>query len=305
VVPNFGTLQGGIVEIARGRFVLTRIPGGAVAADTVVTIASDADSVALAIQVPVLTPGETFNLTISLITSTGDTVFRGGPIEVSPSTSGTPVPVEVPFAYVGIGADAAGVQVVSPDTGTFTGESVLLTAVALDSGEVAIPGTPIGWESLDTARVRVTTDAQYRGVAVGGSQRGAARLVATLVTGQTDTVLVRNQPLPTALVAESGSDQSAFADSTLPQPLVARVLAGDGLGVAGLWVRFTVTSGGGTLSADSVLTDSTGWAAASYTLARSFQPSVVTATTARLGSTSATFNATLLFPRAAETAGSH
>jgi len=33
VVPNFGTLQGGIVEIARGRFVLTRIPGGAVGID--------------------------------------------------------------------------------------------------------------------------------------------------------------------------------------------------------------------------------------------------------------------------------
>ncbi|MDH4351081.1 MAG: hypothetical protein OEW56_08040, partial [Gemmatimonadota bacterium] len=299
LTPDFGALQSDIVDIARGRFVLTRIPSGTVAADTVIDIAPDTDSVALGIQVPVLSPGETFNLTIRLISSTGDTVFAGGPIAVSPSTSGTPVPVEVPFVYVGTGANAAAVRILSPDTSSFTGETVLLTAAAFDSSAAAIPNTPIGWTSLDTARVWVAADAQYRGVAVGGSQRGPARLVATLVTGQTDTVLVRNQPLPSALVAESGSNQSGRADSTLPQPLVARVTAGDGLGVTGLWVKFTVTSGGGTVSADSVRTDSAGRAAVQYTVVRSFQPHVITATTARLGTTSATFNASLVFEPAA------
>jgi len=296
VVPNFGALQGGIVEVARGRFLVTRIPDGEIAADTVIIISPDADSVDLSIQVPVYTPGETFDLTISLITATGDTVFRGGPVAVSPTTSGTPVPVVVPFAYVGTGANAAGIVIVSSDTSTFTGDTVVLAATAFDSTENPIPGTPIGWESLDTTVVRVTTDGAYRGIAVGRSQRGVARLVATLVTGQADTVLVSNQPLPATLLAESGGNQSALADSTLPQPLVARVTAGDGLGVAGVWVRFTVTSGGGTVSADSVLTDGTGRAAVSWTLARSFQPQIVTATTARLVSASAAFNAALLFP---------
>jgi len=234
IVPSFGSLQGGIVEVALGRFVLTRIPGGAVALDTVIDIPAGTDSVDLSLTVAVLTPGETFNLTISLISAAGDTVFTGGPIVVSPGTSGTPVPVDVPFTYVGTGADAAGVRIVSPDTSTLTGDIVLLTAEAFGDDLLAIPGTPIGWTSLDTAVVAVTTDAQYRGVAVGGLQRGVARLVATLVTGQTDTGLVSNQPVPTAIVAESGSGQSALADSTLPQPLVALVTAGDGLGVAGL-----------------------------------------------------------------------
>jgi Tol biopolymer transport system component len=296
VVPDFGALQGDIVEVARGRFLVTRIPGGAVAADTIVDIAPGADSVELSIAVPVFSPGETFNLTIRLIDSNGDTVFAGGPIEVTPGTSGTPVPVEVPFTYVGTGADAAGVVIVTPDTSLFTGESLLLTAVAFDAGEVAIPNTPIGWESLDTAVVRITDrDAQYRGTAVGGGQRGVARIVATLVTGQTDTMLVTNQPLPTAIVAESGSGQSGLAGSPLAQPLVARVTAGDGQGVAGLWVRFTVTSGGGTLTADSALTDANGRASVSWTLARSFQPHEVTATTARLGTATAVFDATLVF----------
>jgi type IV secretory pathway protease TraF len=296
VVPSFGALQGDIVDVARGRFLVTRIPGGAVAADTIVDIAPGADSVDLSIAVPVFSPGETFNLTIRLIDSNGDTVFAGGPIEVTPGTSGTPVPVEVPFTYVGTGADAAGVVIVTPDTSLFTGESLLLTAVAFDAGEVAIPNTPIGWESLDTAVVRITDrDAQYRGTAVGGGQRGVARIVATLVTGQTDTMLVTNQPLPTAIVAESGSGQSGLAGSPLAQPLVARVTAGDGQGVAGLWVRFAVTSGGGTLTADSALTDASGRASVSWTLARSFQPHEVTATTARLGTATAVFDATLVF----------
>ena len=70
---------------------------------------------------------------------------------------------------------------------------MVLVAEARDSSAATITGTPIGWTSLDTARVRVSTDAQYRGVAVGGSQRGPARLVATLVTGQTDT---RGEDMP-------------------------------------------------------------------------------------------------------------
>ncbi|HEX9632270.1 MAG TPA: hypothetical protein VGA02_07370, partial [Gemmatimonadales bacterium] len=295
VVPNFGTLQGGIVEVARARFVLTRIPGGAVAKDTVIDIAANQDSVDLGLTVTILTPGETFNLTIALISPAGDTVFQGGPVVVTPGTSDTPVAVDVPFTYVGTGADAAGVRIVSPDPSTLTGDLVLLTAEAFGDDLLAIPGTPIGWTSLDTAVVAVTTDAQYRGVAVGGLQRGVARLVATLVTGQTDTALVSNQPVPTAIVAESGSGQSALADSTLPQPLVALVTAGDGLGVAGLWVRFAVASGGGALSADSVLTDADGRAAVQYTLERTFQTPTVTATTARLGSQTATFTATLVF----------
>ena len=299
IVPSFGTLQGGIVEIARGRFVLTRIPGGEVAKDTIIDIPPDADSVDLSLSVPVFGPGETLNLTISLITDAGDTVFRGGPLEVTPGTSGTPVPIEVPFTYVGTGADAAAVRILTPDTTTLTGDSVLLTAQAEDGGAAAIPNTPIGWESLDTAVVRIVgRDAQYRGRAVGGTQRGIARIVAMLVTDQRDTMLISNQPLPTAIVAESGSNQSARADSTLPLPLVARVTAGDGQGVAGLWVRFAETSGGGSVSADSVLTDATGRAAVQYTMARSFVPHVITASTARLTPTAA-FNATLVFEPAA------
>jgi Tol biopolymer transport system component len=292
IAPDFGVLQPDIIAIARGRFVVTRIPGGAVAADTLIDIAPDADSVALGILVPVFNPGETFNLTIRLIDTAGDTVFAGGPIEVSPTTSSTPVPIEVPFTYVGTGADAAWVEILSPDTSLFSGETVLLTAMAFDSSEAAIPGTPIGWASLDTAHVRVVTDAQYRAVATGGSQRGTAPIVATLVTGQQDTVFVGNQPLPATLVAESGSGQSGPASGTLPQPLVARVTAADGLGVRGLWVRFVVTAGGGTVSPDSALTDSTGRAQTSWSLGEAAGDQTVTASTARLAGTTITFSAT-------------
>jgi hypothetical protein len=61
VVPNFGALQGGVVEIARGRFVLTRIPGGEVAQNTVIDIPAGADSLDLTIGVPLLVINETLN----------------------------------------------------------------------------------------------------------------------------------------------------------------------------------------------------------------------------------------------------
>jgi hypothetical protein len=133
-------------------------------------------------------------------------------------------------------------------------------------------------------------DAEYRGIAVGGPQRGTARIVATLVTGQRDTVLIRNQPRPATIVAESGDNQSARADSVLSQPLVARVTGGDTFGIEGVWVHFALTAGNGMLSDDSVRTDPDGRAAVRYTMARSFLSHVVTATTPRL-STGTTFTA--------------
>lgn len=293
IAPNFASLNLDVVAIAKGRFLLTRIPGGEVALDTVITITPGQDSVDLALTVPILTPGEQFSLFISLLSSANDTLFQAGPLTVVPSTSGTPVPVPADFVYVGTGADAAGVRIVTPDTSVFFGEAVTLIGEAFDSAAVTIPATPIGWASLDTLVAQVTTDPSYHGIVTGGSQRGTARLVATLITGQTDTVLVKAQPVPSAILAESGNNQTARADSLLAQPLVARVLGADALGIAGVWVRFGLKAGNGTLSIDSVRTGTDGRAAAQYTMARSFAPHVIAATTPRLPTDTATFTAQL------------
>ena len=135
---------------------------------------------------PVLHTDETFLLTITLIgpPPERDTVFRAGPIEVHPSTSGAPTPVDAPFIYSGVGSNAVAVAMEVPAAAILAGDTVPLTAVALDDAGTPIPGTPVAWSSLDP------TVAAVPALEVGevvGMARGTARIVAMLLTGPADT----------------------------------------------------------------------------------------------------------------------
>ncbi|HEX9727680.1 MAG TPA: hypothetical protein VGA37_04190, partial [Gemmatimonadales bacterium] len=293
VAPLFASSAAGIVEIAEIRFILRRTTDGSVARDTVISVAAGADSVSLELTVALLEPGESFQLFLKLITPDGDTAWSGGPVEVTPSDSPDFPVIEVPLVYVGVGSNAVSVRIETDSASLFTGEMVTLVAVALDVEGQPISRTPIDWTALDSARAVVSqVDSAYRAVVLAGSQRGDARLVATLLTGQADTGIVQVQPLPTSIAASSGDGQTGTVGGALAQPLVARVTAGDGQGVRGLWVTFAVTSGGGSVSIDSALTDSTGRAATGWTLGATVGPQSVQAATARLIGTSATFTAT-------------
>src|SRR5579883_1916106 len=69
------------------------------------------------------------------------------------------------------------------------------------------------------------------------------------------------------LTIDSGNGQSAIAGTALPKPLVVRVHDRTG-GIQGVKVTFTVTAGGGTLSATSDTTDQYGFAQTSLTLGK-------------------------------------
>ncbi len=291
VAPVFGGAASAI-DLASIRFVLTRASDGSIARDTVLQIAAGQDSVDLELTVPVLIPGETFFLTLAMVDVAGDTVFRGGPTEVTPAASGgTPPVVPVEVVYVGTGFDAVGVSILPRDTSTFFGEAVILTAVALDSLGLPIPGTPIVWSTPDPAQASVPDAGSGR--VIGGSARGTARIVAQLLTGQRDTASVSVQPVPNSIVADQGNNQTGDIGGPLGQALVARVLAADGLGVEGVYVIFAVTGGGGSLlPIDSAKTDSTGRATVMWTLGPTVGLQTVDATTARLPAASAVFSAT-------------
>ena len=85
VAPHFAG-SASIIDVASIRFVLLRTSDSSVAKDTVITIAPGQDSVDLSLAVDVLTPGESFLLTLAIATAQGDTVFRAGPVAVTPST---------------------------------------------------------------------------------------------------------------------------------------------------------------------------------------------------------------------------
>lgn len=277
----------GGVAIAGVRVSLERIADGSTAVDTTVVFPADADSLMLDLTVPLGSFVEQFTLTLLALDADGLDVFVGGPTPLV-LTSGAPATIAPLLAYVGPGADAASVRALNADTALFYGESITVDAEAIDATGTPIGGTPVLWRSLD-GLVAGFPDVSTP-VVQAGQQRGLARIVASLYTGPADTVLVRAQPLPTSVAVVSGDAQIGAVGGALPDPLVARVTAADGLGVEGVWVRFVVTSGDGQLTADSVRSDASGDAAVDYQLG-SAGTHTVEASVAGVAAT-ATFTAT-------------
>jgi fibronectin-binding autotransporter adhesin len=292
LVPSFQSAAAGIVDFDRIRITLVRLDETVPVLDTIIQIPPTADSIDLSLSVPLSSASEDLLFYLRLIDAAGDTVFRNEPYPQQITvTSGTrPAAVPTPLEYIGVGADAAAVIIGTPDTLVPFGQALQLNATALDSSQQAIPGTPIEWLSLDPLRVRVPD--RRVGQVVGGTQRGAARIVARLLTGPADTVIVVAQPVPSGISVVSGGGQSAPAGSVLPQPLRVRVIAQDGLGVS-VPVSFRALSTGASVSDTSVTSDSLGYAEVTGTLgplagAQSFQASVT-------GLFPVTFNVTSVF----------
>jgi hypothetical protein len=208
--PQFGAAGvAGVVDIARTRIHLNR-SGGATALDTVVTVPDGADSVTLVAQVSLQAPNESFVLTVAFITPQGDTAFYGGPLTIQPGGSaGSPVPIDLPTVYVGVGANALGVRITTPGAVLLANDTVTLVAEAFDSSGTAIPNTPIAWSSLDPGLAAVPDPAV--GMVVSATSTGQARIVAALLTGPSDT-LVAVVGVGNATVLFHASGNTTFVD---------------------------------------------------------------------------------------------
>jgi hypothetical protein len=181
---------GGIVDIDRVRAVVTRPDDESVVLDTLVQVPAGTDTLELTLRVPVTSESETFFLTLEFITPAGEVAFIAGPVQVTATTSSDApvVPLELEPVYTGPGANAAAVRILEKDVAVATGDTIELHAEAVDDTGTPIPGTPIGWSSLDPLRAEVP-DARVGRVA-GGLEGGLALIVARLLTGQSDTVAV-------------------------------------------------------------------------------------------------------------------
>ena len=281
-----------LVEFTSVRIVL-RHPDNSLALDTVVQFPAESTSITLNLPVVITSAEENLGLTMAMVNAAGDTVFRAGPIEVTAVSGSLPLrTAEPPVRYVGTGSNAAGVRFVEPPAALFFQDTALVVAEAYDENNQAIAGTPIIYQSLDTTRLRVPVVGVGRVVA--GTQRGPARLIARLLTHDTAQTTIAIQPTASAILVSSGDEQSGTVGQPLAVSLVAQVNAADDLGVRDVVVRFAVASGGGTLSVDSMVTDSLGRASTIWTMGTSPGSQSVTATAAGLtgGSASVTFTAT-------------
>jgi uncharacterized protein (TIGR03437 family) len=97
---------------------------------------------------------------------------------------------------------------------------------------------------------------------------------------------------PTSLTATEGDQQTAQAGQVLPKALKVSLGGRAGIGVAGVAIQFTVTSGTATLSAATSQTDSTGVAGVGVTLGPTAGTVVITATVAGTGLSPVRFTAT-------------
>ncbi len=190
-----GGISSGVVLFNRVHILLHH-EDSTVALDTTIGFPAGADSLTLHLTVKLLQDapltGEPMTLDLAYVNAAGDTVFKGGPVSIiaQPLRNSAANPaVKISVAYTGVGANAAAV-VISPRSDTATaGTAFQFTAAALDVNGAPIAGTPIVWTSLDPTIASITSPAAGVGIALSPTG-GTARIVAQLLTGPADTVIV-------------------------------------------------------------------------------------------------------------------
>ncbi len=280
------------VAFERVRVTLRR-DDGTIALDTVVNFPAGSDSLVLALNVPLPAnapaSGVSLSLNLGYVNAAGDTVFKGGPIPVTvtPSGGAAPPPVQVPVHYTGPGASAAAVVIAPKNVEGIPGQAAAFTARAVDSDGHTLPGTPVVFVSSNE---NVVTVGESTGAAVLRG-RGTAKVYALLLTGQADSAVV-SVTLPAAqLSLASGGGQTAPAGTALPQNVVARVTASDGVGVAGVTVNFAANNGG-VITPATAVSDALGNVSARWTLGAAAGAQTLTITSAGLSGSPLTVNAT-------------
>ena len=94
------------------------------------------------------------------------------------------------------------------------------------------------------------------------------------------------------IIAQSGGAQSGIVGTNLANPLVVKVAASDGVGVAGTTVNFAVASGGGSVANAAVISDANGLAQTTFKLGTGTGVQSVTATSGSLTNSPLTFSDT-------------
>ena len=296
IAPQFDLNALRLVPVDRVHIVLYHADNS-VALDTTVVFPAGTDTLDLSFEVDIQGATEQLGLDVAMLDAGGTVVFQAPRTTVTATAGSTAPPAATPpMLYVGPGANAVGVRFLSVPSQVFFGDTVLFTAEAFDVNNVVVPAAPIDWSSSDTSRARVPDPALGR--FVGNNTRGQAIAKAALLRTSattppaevTSALLV--QPTPNQIAVQSGNNQSGPIGSALTVPLTARVRAADNLGVSGVTVTFLVTSGGGSLSAPTAVTDANGDASVTWTLGPALGAQAVTATAAGVTGQTAAFNAT-------------
>ena len=216
-------------------------------------------SLSLPIDVPLAQSPETFLITIQEYA--GATLLFSGTQSVSLASGTTNTPAQVPVAYSGPGQNVASLTLGPLDSLLTEGAKLQFRVTARDGQGANVPTFYVSWTTSDPA---ATIDAT--GTLTAPLVRKTITVTAATPTPVTASTTLLFVPLPTTVTFDSGCAQSALPSVQLPQPIVARVIGNDGLGVPGVTVAFSAITAGGLVATPSAVTDTGGRARTLVTL---------------------------------------
>lgn len=152
--------------------------------------------------------------------------------------------------------------VVTPGSVTFTqiGETQQFTAVATDVSGKELSGINLAWSSTDEGVASVTQTGLATAVNTGTTTiRAAIETVGGVASVTVD-------PSVSEVAKLAGDNQTWEINESVPVNPTVEVRDGGGAGVAGLMVNWTVTAGGGSVSAGTSITNQDGQASIVWTL---------------------------------------
>ncbi|HET7462354.1 MAG TPA: leishmanolysin-related zinc metalloendopeptidase [Longimicrobium sp.] len=169
------------------------------------------------------------------------------------------------------------------------GATQVVHAAVLDQHGTPIAGVPVTWSA--GAGVATVTGLGGDSATVTSVGNGSAAVTASTgsVSGNASVTVAQ---VAVQVQKFSGDTQTGTINGALAVPVRVKLVDRLGQGIAGKTVSFAVTTGGGSLSAASAVTEADGTAAVTWTLGGNLGAQSVTATFAGAALTPAVFTAT-------------
>ena len=247
------------------RLIIVRPPADTVV-DRTFAFPANQSSVEISADVPLEQSPETFQVTLQLLS--GTTALFAGSQPVTLTAGATPPPTPIPVdTYIGPGQNVATLTIGPPDSVLTQGGTLQFRLTAKDAQGVDVPTFYASWTTSDTNVAKVSTT----GVLTAPLSRATVNVVArtpntqSQPNGVTASTSITFAPVATVLAIVSGCGQSGLLGTQLPLPVVAKVTAGDGIGVKGVVVTFAPPAGGA-VTTPQVVTDANGLAQTLVTL---------------------------------------
>ncbi|HSD33528.1 MAG TPA: hypothetical protein VLB49_16555, partial [Gemmatimonadales bacterium] len=264
VLPSGTSLAAFNLSIDNVRLIVVRPPADTVF-DQTFAFPANQSSLPISADIPLEQSPETFQVTIQLLS--GTTLLFGGTQSVSVTADAVTPPAQIPVTYSGPGQNVATLTIDPPDSVLTQGGTLQFRLTAKDAQGVIVPTFYASWTTSDTNVAKVDAT----GVLTAPLSRATLNVIArtpptqSQPNGVSSSTPITFIPTPVAIQIVSGCGQSGQPGAQLSQPIVARVVAGDNLGVKGITVQFTAPAGG-SVAASQVITDANGLAQTTVTL---------------------------------------